>query len=191
MSTSLRDILFKPRNVIITPEPQNPHLNNQVFSSIQVLWVSTNNASTSWFVMCLEISVTGCCFTSGCFYYVPTMIGCVFHDNSIIILVICGWDGSDDWLYSHGHVCANRNRDPFYDKQKFTIHTCISIVMFDFHSPEKKNNICTRVIGHLIEAEWRKYASVNRPSLVQLMACRLVGAKPLSEPLPEYCQLEP
>ena len=34
----------------------------------------------------------------------------------------------------------------------------------------------------LIEAEWRIYASVNIPSLVQIMACRLVGAKPLSEP---------
>ena len=29
----------------------------------------------------------------------------------------------------------------------------------------------------LIEAEWR-YVSVNQPSLVQIMACRLVGAKP-------------
>ena len=31
------------------------------------------------------------------------------------------------------------------------------------------------------------YASANYPSLVQIMACRLVGAKPLSEPLMEYC----
>ena len=39
----------------------------------------------------------------------------------------------------------------------------------------------------LIEAEWRIYASVNLPSLVQIMACRLVGAKPLSELMLEYC----
>ena len=32
-----------------------------------------------------------------------------------------------------------------------------------------------------IEAERRIYASVIQPSLVQLMACRLVGAKPLSK----------
>ena len=38
----------------------------------------------------------------------------------------------------------------------------------------------------LIEAEWRRYASVNLSSLVQIMACRLVGAKPLSEPMLEY-----
>ena len=31
------------------------------------------------------------------------------------------------------------------------------------------------------------YASVNQSSLVQIMACRLVGAKPLSEPMLEYC----
>ena len=35
------------------------------------------------------------------------------------------------------------------------------------------------------------YASVNKPSLVQIMACRLVGAKPLSEPMLEYFQLNP
>ena len=28
-------------------------------------------------------------------------------------------------------------------------------------------------------------------TLVQVMACRLVGAKPLPEPLPTYCQLDP
>ena len=39
----------------------------------------------------------------------------------------------------------------------------------------------------LIEAGWRIYASVNLPSLVQIMACRLVGAKPLSEPMLGYC----
>ena len=29
----------------------------------------------------------------------------------------------------------------------------------------------------------------NRPSLVQIMACCLLGAKPLSEPMLVYCQL--
>ena len=53
--------------------------------------------------------------------------------------------------------------------------------------------ITTRVLGvlvtenYLIEAEWRIYASVNYPSLGQIMACRLAGAKPLSEPMLEYC----
>ena len=39
----------------------------------------------------------------------------------------------------------------------------------------------------LIEAEWRIYTSVNLPLLVKIMTCRLIGAKPLSEPLLEYC----
>ena len=30
-----------------------------------------------------------------------------------------------------------------------------------------------------------------RPSLVQMMACHLIGAKPLSEPMLYYCQLDP
>ena len=42
-------------------------------------------------------------------------------------------------------------------------------------------------IAWLIEGEWRIYASVNKPTLVYKMACRLVGAKPLSEPMLEYC----
>ena len=30
-----------------------------------------------------------------------------------------------------------------------------------------------------------------RASMVEIMACRLFGAKPLSEPMLEYCQLDP
>ena len=41
--------------------------------------------------------------------------------------------------------------------------------------------------GHYIEAEWCINASVNLPALVQIMACRLAGAKLLSKPMLEYC----
>ena len=34
------------------------------------------------------------------------------------------------------------------------------------------------------------YASVNQPSLVQTMACRLTGSKPLYETMLKYCYLE-
>ena len=34
---------------------------------------------------------------------------------------------------------------------------------------------------------WHIYASVNQPSFVQIMACRLAGTKPLSEPMLAYC----
>ena len=42
-------------------------------------------------------------------------------------------------------------------------------------------------VYQLIEAEWPIYALANIPPLVQIMACRLVGAKPLSEPMMECC----
>ena len=35
------------------------------------------------------------------------------------------------------------------------------------------------------------YASVKLTSLMQIMACRLVGAKPLSEPMLDYFYLDP
>ena len=56
----------------------------------------------------------------------------------------------------------------------------------DFHAQEF--NISVR---SLIEAEWRMCASVNSPQLVQIMPCRLVGAKQLSEPMLKYCWFDP
>ena len=56
-------------------------------------------------------------------------------------------------------------------------------------------NICTHpTVGYnratgehnVIEAEWRIYASVIQPSLVQTMTCRLAGAKSLPETMLEY-----
>ena len=41
----------------------------------------------------------------------------------------------------------------------------------------------------LIEAKWRIYVVVNYASLIQIMACRLIGAKPISEPV-LYCYLD-
>ena len=43
------------------------------------------------------------------------------------------------------------------------------------------------VILKLIEAEWRIYAPNNLPPLVHMMAFRLVGTKPYSEPMLENC----
>ena len=43
----------------------------------------------------------------------------------------------------------------------------------------------------LIEAECRIYSRQwTTPSLVQIMDCRLVDAKPLSEPMIVYCYLD-
>ena len=46
-------------------------------------------------------------------------------------------------------------------------------------------------ISELIEAEWRLYESVKWSSFVQIMACRLIGTKPLSESMLDCCQLNP
>ena len=45
--------------------------------------------------------------------------------------------------------------------------------------------------SQLIAAEWRIYAWIISLTLVQIMACRLVGTKPLSEPMSESCWLNP
>ena len=41
------------------------------------------------------------------------------------------------------------------------------------------------------KAPWSVVTCGSRPSLVQIMACHLVVAKPLSEPILEYCKLDP
>ena len=45
-------------------------------------------------------------------------------------------------------------------------------------------------INSLRPSDTHIYISVNYPSLVQIMACRLAGAKPLSEQMLVYCQLD-
>ena len=45
----------------------------------------------------------------------------------------------------------------------------------------RNTNASIWYIYQLTEAKWRIYSSVNKPALVQIMACRLTGAKPFSE----------
>ena len=47
------------------------------------------------------------------------------------------------------------------------------------------------IVLYLIKAEWRIYASVNDVSFVQVMACRLLGTKPLFEQMQAYSQSGP
>ena len=42
-------------------------------------------------------------------------------------------------------------------------------------------------VWQFLEVKWRIDASVIEPSLVQIMACRVVDAKSLSEPMLEHC----
>ena len=56
---------------------------------------------------------------------------------------------------------------------------------------KNKHSVHVELSCYLIEGERRIYGSVISPSLVQIMACRLVGAKPFSETMMEYCHLDP
>ena len=72
------------------------------------------------------------------------------------------------------------------------MHLKISSARWWLFVQEKMSQITPRwlfSIFKLIEAEWRIYASVIWSALVQTMACRLDGAKPLPEPMQEYCKL--
>ena len=62
-----------------------------------------------------------------------------------------------------------------------------STYFFTWNGVSAKHANDMYVLFKLTEAEWRKYASANQPQLVQIMACRLAGAKPLCEPMLEYC----
>ena len=82
------------------------------------------------------------------------------------------------------------NRRPSPQQQQVRQNTVIStwscslMEKSDSGKLQKKYDPC---IYWLIEAEWGIYALVNWPSLVQIMARRLAGAKPLFKPMLEYC----
>ena len=71
-----------------------------------------------------------------------------------------------------------------FRKQNFQLHF-LSMKMFEIWT--KLKCVPDSSISWLIEAEWSIYVSVTKPPLVQKMACRLVGAKLLSDPMLEYC----
>ena len=50
-----------------------------------------------------------------------------------------------------------------------------------------------RVLFHCLKSEHHAEHMFQwiRSALVQIMACRLFGAKPLSKPMVGYCQLDP
>ena len=62
---------------------------------------------------------------------------------------------------------------------------CVSIKWNWIYHDEMLLGQCQISVVQLTEVEWRIYASIIWPSLVKLMACRLVNAKALSEPSAE------
>ena len=84
------------------------------------------------------------------------------------------------WLVSMNHFQLNNI---------FNIQNCI--ISVESLSISAYTLVCecasTMTLHQLIAAEWRIYASANLPASVEIMACRLVCAKPLSKPVLEYC----
>ena len=78
--------------------------------------------------------------------------------------------------------CTNNQQCNFVIK--FSLDQCI---IYSRMTPSGTHDVFFTNSHRLIEAEWRIYASVNLPSLVQIIGCRLIGAKPLSEPTLVYC----
>ena len=50
---------------------------------------------------------------------------------------------------------------------------------------------CTQILVNSLRPSDAYMCQWTRPSLIQIMACRLTGAKPLSEPMMGYCLLDP
>ena len=92
------------------------------------------------------------------------------------------------YVYPSRNICYSRHKPTTFVLYKLafckssSILSSIHWIILITWMQRRQQNVLK-----LIEAEWRIYASVNKPSLVQIMACRLDGAKPLSEPMLEYC----
>ena len=89
-------------------------------------------------------------------------------------------------------LCDNKIRfqwrRPLHDNRRGKVVICFGEIVHQLRAWFlRKSTHKYKHISQLIEAVWRIYASVNFPSLAQIMACRLVGAKPLSKPMLEYC----
>ena len=74
---------------------------------------------------------------------------------------------------------------PYWKYQFFEIFNYYWLILFDDIQLGEQHFVKWVQIL-FIEAERRIYATVNMPTLVQKVACRLIGAKPLSEPMLEY-----
>ena len=86
-------------------------------------------------------------------------------------------------LYKQNHARAATMRRKVYCSEALWLKNTMCIWEFVSFILAGVQFVCLSIIYllWLIEAEWCIYALVNKPSLVQIMACRLDGAKLLSE----------
>ena len=104
--------------------------------------------------------------------------------------------GHDD----DGCSCNHRAVPPS-DHDRIETDTSISVLVVSLttweahHSPRASHSGCHELAMSLVRQQWPQYwyqlLSWTRSALVQVMAWRLVGTKPLPEPMLSYCQLGP
>ena len=70
------------------------------------------------------------------------------------------------------------------------IDSLISMVFGNWEASSKKWGVHL-FFNSLRPHMWCIYISVNKPSFDKVMACYLAIAKPLSEPILEYCYVDP
>ena len=74
---------------------------------------------------------------------------------------------------------------------KFGIVCCWSLDKRRLHRRSLEWDFPCHLFNALRQNDAAYMHRYGRPSLVQIMSCRPIGAKPLSEQMPEYCSLSP
>ena len=130
-------------------------------------------------------SMSSCCLSSFQSYLSCFQVSQLHHPPQIKLSVICMHVPEQIWL----------SRPISQIDENLKMHLAVILI-----PPIQSGHRLTYVsidlpLGHmqnvthfwLIQAQGRIYVSVNKPSLVQIMACSLAGNKPLSETMLEYC----
>ena len=96
------------------------------------------------------------------------------------------WHGAKD-----GRIFLNPVTISQSQTTTFMVHYFCSLLIFvaTFGVCKMNLNVMMWYDTEYIEADWRIYAPVKQ-TLVQILARRLFGAKPLSEPMLSYCHLD-
>ena len=71
-----------------------------------------------------------------------------------------------------------------------TAALCLGLHVLRAVQGDCDGQLCNSFSIHSLRTSDAYMRHQSRPSLVQIMACRLLGSKPLSEPMLHYCQLD-
>ena len=98
------------------------------------------------------------------------------------------WRAWLNWTLSY-HASGSHQDEEWVPQMKFQIYS--GFLHWSKENQTESGQVCISSIPRNFLTHWGRvthlYASVNKQLLVQIMARRLVRAKPLSEPVLEYC----